>query len=458
MAATPGNRRLTLVLAILLPSMPAAARAASPWMPDRTDVGFGMFHRYLAEENMPLAFPFRGETRDDAFYLGHLVASLDADWHGVGEVYIVLDSGELSERTILDDTIENDRSDDAFFQQGYFESYFLDDKGVAFKIGQQHLVFGEGFILDDFLLSGQVGFNLNRWWGIPWNLYASVTRVRGASVYTQLRAVHPVSSFEKLSLSLGWLHDAEGFVAEILETVGYRKPGLFPEGVTFDSGANLFWLALFGNRHLSFCTIEAVAILEFGWLRVLAEREERRVFEADVPSLGFLVDLSLSRNLTERWMLEVFFLMGSGDENPASAVRQERTLGTFLSIVPFIRRTNIFFNGGINESLSTRSFASAGHEGRGFIVPGLTLTWFATDWLLLELKSAYLRAYARQPAGFRGRDYGWETDLTGYREVGKHVRLSVEADVLLPGSFFASEQEPDPDPAYRFVGGIDVCF
>ena len=46
----------------------------------------------------------------------------------------------------------------------------------------------------------------------------------------------------------------------------------------------------------------------------------------------------------------------------------------------------------------------------------------------------------------------------GTWDVGKHVRLSLEADLFLPGSFFDVSGRPDPDPAYRPMAGLDPYF
>ena len=69
---------------------------------------------------------------------------------------------------------------------------------------------GESYILDDFLLAGQVGLDLHAMLDLPLELYGSVTRVEGSSLYFQLRAVHPFTPYEYLSLSVGWLHDTRG--------------------------------------------------------------------------------------------------------------------------------------------------------------------------------------------------------------------------------------------------------
>ena len=119
---------------------------------------------------------------------------------------------------------------------------------------------------------------------------------------------------------------------------------------------------------------------------------------------------------------------------------------------------NIFFNGGINENLSTRSFGVAGHTARGFGVPGLTMRYSFREDLWIVWKGAYLFAAASAPEASSGRVYGWETVLMGTWDVGRHIRLSLEADLFLPGSFFDRAGRPDPDPASRLMVGLDLYF
>jgi hypothetical protein len=167
--------------------LPWSGLEASEWKPDRIQAGFYVGQRFRYEQTLPAGFTTQWEQSSRSLYQANVVLALDLDWYSFGAVSCVLDSGEISEDTIQDGTLENDRTDDAFFQEGYFESYFLDEQGIAFKVGQQHIVSGESYILDDFLLAGQIGLNLHAMLDLPWELYGSVTRVQGSSLYFQLK-------------------------------------------------------------------------------------------------------------------------------------------------------------------------------------------------------------------------------------------------------------------------------
>lgn len=420
--------------------------------------GFYLGQRYRAEQGLPGDGAFREEPSCSTLYQANAVLALDLDWVSFGTVSCVLDSGELSEETIQDGSLENDRSEDAFFQQGYFESTFLDTWGVAFKVGQQHILSGESFILDDFLLAGQVGLDLHAILRLPLELYGSVSRVEGSSLYFQLRAVHPFTLYEQISLSLGWLHDTEGFLADILNNNFARVPGSQGAGFSFQSDGDLLWLALSARKVVSAFRFSSVVILNTGTMSWSGSDAQGRRLRSELNAFGYLVDFVVGRSLTDRLDVEIFYLMASGDDSPVQTVRRGETLTAYLAIVPFVTRLNLFFNGGINENLSSRSLGLAGRTARGFGVPGVTIRYDFLDNLWVVGKAAYLFATALPPEGSSGRVYGWETDLTGTWDIGKHVRLSLEADLLLPGSFFEYAGLPDPEPAYRLMGGLDLYF
>jgi hypothetical protein len=293
---------------------------------------------------------------------------------------------------------------------------------------------------------------------LPWELYGSVTRVEGSSLYFQLRAVHPFTVYERLSLSVGWLHDTEGFLADIMQDTVARTPSSPGAGFTFQSHGEIFWVALSAQKTISRFRFSTVAILDAGTIDWTGTGDQGQKARSELTALGYLIDFLVAGNVTERFIVEVFYLMASGDDDPLGTVREGRTLNAYLAIVPFITRLNIFFNGGINENLSTRSLGVAGHTARGFGVPGVTMRYAFLDNMWMVWKAAYLFAVASPPEESSGRVYGWETDLMGYWEVGKHVRFSMEADLFLPGSFFERVGTPTPDPAYRLMAGVDLYF
>jgi len=445
-----------LAACLLLGTFPPAA--FSGWKPDLFEYGFFLSNRFRGERNLPDTNDPDGEQSSRFLYQGDVVAWLGLDWSSFGSIMCVLDSGELSKDTIIDGTLQNDRTEDYFFQQGYFESFFLDPYGVAFKVGQQHFVAGDSYILDDFLLAGQVGFDMHQILDLPFELYGSVVRVEGASLYFQLKAAHPFSTHEKISLSLGWLHDTEGFFTDIHEEIVAMLPNPPAAGVSLRSSSEILWVALSMQKMLASFRVSLVGIVNTGTISLYRENRQGRIVESGFPVLGYLVDLQVGRDLTDRLYLELFYLMASGEDDMEGSILRGERLNAFVSIVPFITRTNLFFDGGINDVLSTRSFETAGTDARGFGVPGVALYYSFTEHLSAVWKGAFLFATASPPETASGGVYGCETDLMGFWDLGKYLRLSFEADLFLPGDFYRREGSPDPVPAYRIMGGLDVFF
>jgi hypothetical protein len=247
-------------------------------------------------------------------------------------------------------------------------------------------------------------------------------------------------------------------LADLLEETVSQIPGSPAAGFSFESLSDIVWIAMSARKIVSEFRFSLVGILNTGSSTLSGVDDRGRTFRSDFSALGYLIDFLVGRNLTDRLVLELFYLMASGDDDPAGAIREGETLSAYLSIVPFITRTNLFFNGGINENFSTRSFGTAGNSARGFGAPGVMMTYSFLDNLWMIFKAAYLFSAASPPEKVAGRVYGWETDLMGYWDIGDHVRLSMEADLFLPGSFFEGPELPDPDPAFRLMVGVDFFF
>ena len=134
--------------------------------------------------------------------------------------------------------MENDRSEDAFFREGYLESYFLDTKGIAFKVGQQHFVSGESYILDGFSWQGR--------WAWTWTRRRSALGTlwkrdpgRGIEPLPSAQSGPSIHDLRKAQPVRGRLHDTEGFLADILRDVVARNPGSPGAGFTFQSSGDL---------------------------------------------------------------------------------------------------------------------------------------------------------------------------------------------------------------------------
>ena len=416
------------------------------------------------------------------YYSAYLVAAGSLAFDSPLSFTLTLDSGELSEETFEEGTLDNEMLDDYFIREAYAWAGLLRDGWVEVELGRRHVIAGSGYILDSYEPAVWGRMDLEGRFDLPLRVKAWTALVDNENPYTHLQVDYPISRFERLSLFASWYHDrTDSLAGIILERMGidftdYRDLDIIfkDKEILFVSEAgsrgDIFYVGLQGNKNFRRLSLSGAAIVEFGeidlWARgeriVSRDGEPKRssefVYDQKIPCLAYLVDAEAELAVTEDLSLAAFFLMASGEANPMSAVFNGTRLDTFLSIVPFITQTNIFFNGGINENYSTRAFGISGTDGRGFIVPGLQCTWFITDDLWLEGTAAYLLAHEDWDVDFKGRDYGIEGDLVGYYVYGDHVTFSFEADLFFPGDFFDKFNQTHFDPAFQLLTGIDLFF
>ncbi|MBZ0252318.1 MAG: hypothetical protein K8I02_03170, partial [Candidatus Methylomirabilis sp.] len=256
-----------------------------------------------------------------------------------------------------------------------------------------------------------------------------------------------------------WLSDRGGLVGEGIEREVFGR-NLRVLGLDLDSTGDLFWFGGEGETLVGPVSLSGVFIWQQGKVRldgfgVSADGTPFRV-DARVKTEGFLLDAEAAYGVLDGLFVRAWLLMASGNDGEFGDVARGRTYRSFLGITPFITRTNLFFNGGISSALSTRTFSVSGTEGRGFIVPGLTVSWEPLDALYLEYTFAYLRSAEGRAAAGSGRVYGYENDLEASWRPLDWLTLSAEFDHLSTGDFYERDGLPSPRDAWRFVVGADI--
>ena len=413
------------------------------------------------------------------FYSAYLIGTGSLSFDFPFSFTLTLDNGELSEETFVDDSLDNEMLDDYFVREAYAWAGLLRDEWVEVELGRRHVVAGSGYILDSYEPAAWGLMDLEGRFDLPLRIKAWTALVNNENPYTHIQIDYPISRFERLSLFASWYHDRADSLADlILERMSFTfrdrviiaQREIAYEISDMKSRGHLFYVGLQGNKNFRRLSLSGAAIVEFGEIELRArahrlvsrdgelKRSSEYIYDQVIPCLAYLVDAEAELAVTENLSLTAFFLMASGEGNPVSTVFKGSRIDTFLSIVPFITQTNIFFSGGINENYSTRAFRSSGTDGRGFIVPGLRCTWFITDDLWLESTAAYLLAHKEWDVDFKGRDYGIEGDLVGYYVFGDHVTFSFEADIFFPGDFFDKVSKTHFDPAFQLLAGIDLYF
>jgi hypothetical protein len=167
--------------------------------------------------------------------------------------------------------------------------------------------------------------------------------------------------------------------------------------------------------------------------------------------MGYAAGVDVAWRPDRRLELSAFALWFSGGST-VSAKAGGSSYGAFVSLVPFLPYTSLFFDGGMGANLATREATLVGTSGRGLLGGGVSasltwpraLTWAAT---LAGLGSD-------EPAPFTaGRFYGAEADLDVTWAATRWLDLGVEVAALTPGTFFRDERT-----ILRLTVGLDARY
>jgi len=166
---------------------------------------------------------------------------------------------------------------------------------------------------------------------------------------------------------------------------------------------------------------------------------------------SYLIDLNCDYNLTKSLACTLFFYMASGDGSPTS-----RTLRSFVSIDPYVDKTNIFFNGGIDSQFSADNVGINGVQLPGVICPGFAATYQLTSKARFKAVCAYLAT--QTGSGGAGSSYGWEADLMGYYTLNSSLQLCAEMNIFFPGRYFRTFTNHATHVAAELIIGISYLF
>jgi len=361
---------------------------------------------------------------------------------------------------------------------------------LSLSVGRRDSDVASGLIYRDFGLGLSVSADLELLKDWPVRLSAQVvlpTRNYKDGLHSPLvefRANYIISFLEQAGLVFAYFHDGDNNLGQLfapaLSELGVSTAGrldqqvhniLFGLGTSTatTSEANLFWFGLEGNKLFGDLMISGTAILQLGNIRLdnpfadLSQLAQSagltvpssipRTPRLEFSSLAVAVDLSARYLITEEISIGLFFLMLSGEQNPFSLTdpSQMGKFNAFLSVVPYITATNIFFSGGMNETFSGRQASIAGLNGRGVVAPGLTFEWEISDSLKVGSKAAALFSTAKSV--HNGTFYGVEVDVEGSYEITKWLAVSAEYDILAPGSFFSIRK-----PIHKVLLGVDLSY
>ncbi len=333
---------------------------------------------------------------------------------------------------------------------------------TTLRAGRGWYTVAEGLIHDEVGTGVDVSVDLGAI-GPPFELRAALfqpTRdfprsVADLTPLVLVRADWLPSLFENAGLFLAARRDRTGALAELVRSA-YVEDGVVrlsglapgsPDYVTasralasllsseLTSTATMVWagssgsLATFAGQRL----LWTLALLR-GHLDTLGPAASPA--QVDIPLRGSAAWIRYQASPVPWLSVTPWFLYLSGDRPPPEKARLglPAGYGAFLGVNPWITATNLFFRGGLSETIAARQAAAPGVNGRGVIAPGLNVELDVGREVELLVRAAWLRAEDEGPWG--GRVYGTEVDLSATWEPTPWLSLGAELDVLLPGDFF----------------------
>ena len=297
------------------------------------------------------------------------------------------------------------------------------------------------------------------------------------SPLVELRVDYVVSFLEAVGITASYFHDGDNnfgqmFIPVLSEAAVRTQSTMNPEvhrelfalglSSSLGSKANIGWIGLDGTKYFGDLQLSSTILLEVGHLSldnlfrlIPAARRAPSLPRGDtieVDTLGVAVDLSARYLLSEKLAVGGFFLYLSGDDNPLLNRNGERgNYSSFLSIVPYLTHTNLFFSGGLNETFSGRQASTSGVNGRGVIGGGSNLEWDITDRMLMGTTVAAL--FSPAASASNGHFYGVETDFEGSVKINDYLRVSLEYDFMMSGDFFSQQAV-----VHKVLIGCDLTY
>jgi len=460
---------------------------------------------YLELPESPLNLRFDKDELGYSVFLG-----LGADMYlgKVVSIHLTVDSGEIKFRPLTKYTpspdcvsgggdprcgvtsngmdIADQAEQTWFVREVFTELGFGRDEWFKFRLGKLLASTGNGFIMDNYALGGMLTADLDLGFEIPVKITldgllpnGDFTNEGKRSPYVYLDVAYLLSFFEEIGLFVAWYHDGDDIIGDIVRSVisdafagSYPLFSIAVDLAEVTSRGNLFWVGLRGNKIFDRASLSATAILEFGSFdftgRAFIPGEGERELRGSPGCLGWMADVSFYYDITDLFTLGGFFLFLSGETDASRNMSQSGArYNSFLSIYPYITRTNIFFYGGMNQTYSARAFSTSGVSGKGVIAPGLTAGYDITDDLNVRFTSAVLFSHGEHGAS-ESHFYGWENDLNLQWNISKYLRILFEADYLWTGDFFDFEKPLEEEPqnrtlvnepnAWKVLIGLDVYY
>jgi len=352
-----------------------------------------------------------------------------------------------------------------------FSAYLnMTSKRLTLQLGLLPFYIGNGLILND----SEPGLTLD--YRAKKNLYFSLNTAltRETSPLTSLSVGYIPGFLEKIELFAAWFHDDDNaFTVTINQSTYYRRYYLND----VKNRGDLFWYGLLADLFVGDIFLSLAAIGQYGIFYLdhtlyyfkydinLNELSIIRAIEGETEFIlpAYVIDIKASYNITDWLTLGAFFFLSPGDASIQQGKRQQ-LLTTFLSPAPYLPRSDIFFNGGVNGGNNPEALYNVGFQRCRVIAPGLELYLQPRENISTEI--TFSGFFPQDNPFNKFRWYGLETDVNiNYSWKDKH-HLFFQAALFQHADFIEyyqkllnlSAQDIELEPIVRFMIGYTIMF
>lgn len=431
-----------------------------------------------------LTFPYQFANQSGSVY-----AHFDT-----GEIYrgtissINENSGETTTQDSLlsnGNTIDDEFKEHAFIRQLFLSHTFGHHSYSTVKVGRGNPVVGYSLIYNDYSPFVELKLESKNAWAVPVELTIlgvspsdELTPSNNLIASAEFAIPHPrLGRFSVFTAKL-WDEDnalSEGFRDAITASISTRnnamnsvltgRVGLFNRLTTFDSDSEVNWLGTgylktwANSNQIWFNGVMSAGRASISmdmtrFLRSLRQLTRNRdldieeTVDVDLVLTGYAMQAGGTVYVSKSWYASCFGLVMSGDDgldglaqafSPGSQTNAfSDRFSAFLSIVPYLGHTNIFFNGGLDQGFSNRQAAVGGLAGKGIMAGGISLAGPIWGKLSYQGGPTLLNAMHTGPYG-RGDVYGIEFDNGMSYALSETTSIDAQVDVFRTGDFFAQQ-------------------
>ena len=379
-------------------------------------------------------------------------------------------------------TIEDELKNHLFIRQLFVSHSFGDEKHATLSVGRGNPVVGYSLIYNNYSPYIEGKLQSRDAWSLPVDLtILGVSPSDGflpnSSLIASAELAVPHPNLGRFSIFAAKLWDKDSALSEGLRqaiTASIRarnsptnsilsgRVGLFNRLTIFESESEVNWLGgayskTWGNSNyvwLNGALSSGSATIGMDMTQFLAalQRLSRNrsldiaeEIQLDLELSGFSIQAGGTVYLSETWSASAFALIMSGDDG-LDSLAQAFTPGTqsdsysdrfgaFLSIVPYLGHTNIFFNGGLDQGFSNREAAVGGLAGRGIMAAGISIAGPVWGKLSYQGGPTLLHALHTGPHGL-GNVYGIEFDNGLSYALNDTTSIDAQVDLFRTGTFF----------------------